>query len=108
MIKKSKDDIVINLHTAAFNKKLNEGKVFKPHEDLSLFYTKSQLKYVIVEITKPNFKPAKPGLTHFLFQRRWETTGFNIIDEIVKDGRKYFEDKITPNFFKTTAPLVAI
>ena len=67
MTKNSKDDALISFHTAVLNKKLNEGKTFRAHEDLSLFYSRSQLKYVITEITKLNFKPAKPGLTHLLF-----------------------------------------
>jgi hypothetical protein len=47
------------------------------------------------ELTKADFKPSVDELTHLLFLTKWEPSG-NFMDPIVKAGKTYLEDKITP------------
>lgn len=58
----------------------------------------SQLKNVITELLKPNFKPSKKDLTHLLFLKKWETL-FNFEEPIIKAAKDFLEERITKSFF---------
>lgn len=57
--KKNYKQAQIDQANTNLNQKYKEGKVFKPHEDLNLQQNMSQLKNVINELLKPNFKPSR-------------------------------------------------